>query len=166
MKIRAGFVSNSSSSSFICCLTGNMESGYDASASELGFVECQNGHMFVENLKLDSDKEVSVDEYRQWLKNSWQAKSDYYKKEIEENLALDDEEFLEYFEEEWEESFNEDGINPLFCPVCQLEDLPDEDVAKYFLVQVGLSRKEFAKQMKEKFGDYNNFSEFLKGLKK
>lgn len=52
MKIRQGFVSNSSSSSFVCCITGETESGYDASSRELGFVTCENYHMFLEsNLK-------------------------------------------------------------------------------------------------------------------
>lgn len=44
MKIRSGFVSNSSSSSFLCCICGQMESGMDASCDELGFCICQNGH--------------------------------------------------------------------------------------------------------------------------
>ena len=46
MKIRNGFVSNSSSSSFVCNVCGNVESGMDASASDLGMPECVNGHIF------------------------------------------------------------------------------------------------------------------------
>ena len=46
MKVRRGFVSNSSSSSFVCVITGNVESGYDASLSDCGFVECAKGHVF------------------------------------------------------------------------------------------------------------------------
>ena len=69
MKKQLGFFSNSSSSSFICCLTGNMESGMDLSLSDLGFVRCQNGHTILENLKLNSGKELTVGDYRNWLKN-------------------------------------------------------------------------------------------------
>ena len=40
MKIRYGFVSNSSSSSFTCLVCGSTESGMDACASDFDFVEC------------------------------------------------------------------------------------------------------------------------------
>ena len=48
MKIRQGFVSNSSSSSFICDICGDISSGWDASPSELGFQMCENEHYFCE----------------------------------------------------------------------------------------------------------------------
>jgi hypothetical protein len=142
-----------------------MESGMDVSASDLGFVECQNGHTFLENLKLNSDKELDIDDYRKWLKN-YSKNSKYYKDEIEENIDLPDDEFLEYFEENWLSGMEDEGINPEFCPVCQFEDLPYEDVAKWFLIKEGLSRKEFAQQMKNEFKNYNDFKEVLKGSKK
>ena len=44
MKIRSGFVSNSSSSSFLCDVCGCMESGYDASLADMEMHECVNGH--------------------------------------------------------------------------------------------------------------------------
>lgn len=46
MKIRTGFVSNSSSSSFICDVSGEVISGYDMSLYEADMYECQNGHTF------------------------------------------------------------------------------------------------------------------------
>lgn len=47
MKIRKGFVSNSSSSSFVCCITGATEGGYDVSLYDCGMVECEKGHTFI-----------------------------------------------------------------------------------------------------------------------
>jgi hypothetical protein len=46
MKFREGFVTNSSSSSFICQVTGRVESGMDLSLSECGMCTCKNGHTF------------------------------------------------------------------------------------------------------------------------
>ena len=43
MKIRNGFVSNSSSSSFICEVCGQDASGYDMSLSDAEMYECING---------------------------------------------------------------------------------------------------------------------------
>lgn len=46
MKVRKGFVSNSSSSSFICDLTGDVEGGYDCCLTDVDMVECEKGHTF------------------------------------------------------------------------------------------------------------------------
>lgn len=57
MKIRRGFVSNSSSSSFICELCGRTETGFDASPSDLGFVRCPNGHLICDTEALEFNSE-------------------------------------------------------------------------------------------------------------
>lgn len=44
MKIRKGFVSNSSSSSFICDVCGESYSGWDATLDEAEMFECVHGH--------------------------------------------------------------------------------------------------------------------------
>lgn len=46
MKIRKGFISNSSSSSFVCDITGYTDSGYDVRDYDLGFCSCNNEHTF------------------------------------------------------------------------------------------------------------------------
>lgn len=55
MKVRKGFVSNSSSSSFICEVCENVESGYDASPSDVGMCECENGHTLCQSCVPDFD---------------------------------------------------------------------------------------------------------------
>ena len=45
MKVRKGFVSNSSSTSYTCEICGGTESGWDSSPMEdFGFIECENEH--------------------------------------------------------------------------------------------------------------------------
>lgn len=47
MKIRYGFVSNSSSSSYVCEVCGNAESGWDAGAMECNMYTCsEHTHIF------------------------------------------------------------------------------------------------------------------------
>ena len=55
MKIRKGFVSNSSSSSFICDVCGEESSGYNMNLWEAEMVECIEGHVFCDH---HLDKEV------------------------------------------------------------------------------------------------------------
>lgn len=49
MKIRNGFVSNSSSSSFICDSCGGDESGWDLLLSDAEMFKCSNGHTIHES---------------------------------------------------------------------------------------------------------------------
>ena len=49
MKYRKDFVTNSSSSSFVCEICGRSESGYDMSLEDAGMYECVNGHVFCQD---------------------------------------------------------------------------------------------------------------------
>lgn len=60
MKIRAGFVSNSSVSSFVCDVCGEAVSGQDLSLSDIGWFTCINEHTICDSCimldeKIDSD---------------------------------------------------------------------------------------------------------------
>lgn len=59
MKIRQGFVSNSSSSSFVCDITGANESGYDIGLRDAGMAECVKGHTFVRSCIDGLDEKIS-----------------------------------------------------------------------------------------------------------
>ncbi len=69
MKVRHGFVSNSSSSSFVCDLSGEVFGGYDSSLSDFDLACCTKGHTFSysefpevgEFLSEDSYAEVPVE---------------------------------------------------------------------------------------------------------
>ena len=56
MKIRNGFVSNSSSSSFICDVTGRVESGWDICLEEAEMYQCKNGHTFLEDYVINKEE--------------------------------------------------------------------------------------------------------------
>lgn len=69
MKVRNGFVSNSSTSSFICCVCGEVYTGWDASPSEFDCVQCVNGHIMcdehlkIERSELTEEQEADLDDY-------------------------------------------------------------------------------------------------------
>lgn len=70
MKIRTGFVSNSSSSSFICDFCGVEECGYDLSLEEAEMCQCENGHTFCETeiLKIDNKTyDINCDDDRYYV---------------------------------------------------------------------------------------------------
>jgi len=162
MKIRNGFVSNSSSSSFLCDLSGNMESGMDLGLLDAGMFQCVNGHTLMDSYKLE-EKELSVEDYKNWLKtyvknNSWARIS-------EEDLSLEEDEFMEYFEEEWMDTFNDEGLDSSMCPICQFEDTSYEIIAKWYLKNQNITRKQMAKKLKEEFQNYEGLEEYIKDVK-
>ena len=64
MKIRTGFVSNSSSSSFICDITGNCFSGMNAELADSDMYMCANGHTFQEEFLIGEVEEVDENDPR------------------------------------------------------------------------------------------------------
>ncbi len=61
MKIRKGFVSNSSSSSFVCDISGDHEEGMDLTLEEAEMCECVEGHTFNESFLIGSLREYDED---------------------------------------------------------------------------------------------------------
>lgn len=99
MKIRKGFVSNSSSSSFICDLTSDIVSGMDYCLTDCEMVECVNDHTFY----YDGYPEVEA----------WVASSDD-EDDLEDDSAEDTDECGGYVRNV-ESNYN---MPARICPIC------------------------------------------------
>lgn len=129
MKIRQGFVSNSSSSSFICQITNEIFTGYDCGLEEHGLVQCKKGHIFQESLVLNEK------EYEK------------YKDELYENNNKDDE---DEDEDEDEDYFGYETNNPIdtcFCPICSLTHISDSTILNYVLFKHNLDKESLIKEI-------------------
>ena len=136
MKIRKGFVSNSSSSSFVCDICGNAESGYDASARDVGFLSCENGHSYCEShfevdigmkdrlvarLKKDA-AELGIDEE---MINDFITAWDEEQPTSEEAIL----ELLENVTDSFED-LRYEGLAEM-CPICSLQVITEEAIVSY-----------------------------------
>lgn len=70
MKIRTCYVSNSSSSSYICEVCGEVREAYDQGPEDVGMCECVVGHVFCEGHALEGDP-ITAGELRKAFENHW-----------------------------------------------------------------------------------------------
>lgn len=147
MKIRAGFVSNSSSSSFICDACGHEEGGFDISLSDVDMVMCQNDHT------LCRDCTVNQDEPCEFTVKDWKTEEEY----VVRYESLDD--FYENDEDE-------NCIPSKYCPVCQFKALSKEEFILYILKKHYSGKWENAlASVRKEFGEnYKNFKDYIESV--
>ena len=94
MKFRKDFVTNSSSSSFVCDICGNVESGWDMSLQEAEMVECVNGHTICQDEMLSAPREVMLRLIQEEMQQSWSRFNGMTDTELNEKTDEELEEFL------------------------------------------------------------------------
>lgn len=145
-KFRKDFVTNSSSSSFICEVCGREESGWDMCLSEAGMFECENGHTFCED-------EVTIPvNYKDFLQEVIE--------DNEELLKLD--EIDEYELEDLAMDYDFRDETPIeYCPICSFQICKDNDIVKYLMKINNITKNEILEEIKNKFGTYEEFKKFI-----
>jgi hypothetical protein len=169
-KYKLDFVTNSSSTSYICEISGERESGMDADAEDLGFYLCSNGHEYLEKYRLDHKKffpkEKAIEFLEEIIKESKCTDKTGRYKEYLEKLKIDNEFADEIIGDLTEErSFGRcsdgDG-STILCPICQMEYIRDKDMLKFFLKLNG-KREDVVKLMKKQYSTYEDMRRDLDG---
>jgi hypothetical protein len=166
MKTRTGFVSNSSSSSFVCDVCGREESGMDMCLSDAQMTRCKKyDHTFCESEAVKSADELTVAEKRQYLTDSvsgrtW-LKPDVLAVELAKISAMTDEEVNK---EVTEDSIDSYELPSAMCPVCCMTVLTDNDALNYLYKLNNLDSKKLLEALKSAFpSGYDDFQKYLKG---
>ena len=116
MKYRRDFVTNSSSSNYICDVCGEVVSGYDMSLADAEMHRCCNGH-YVCDIELLPPTRSDFIEYilqasKRWTRESLESLST---NELEE-ICCD-------YDFRWEAPES-------VCPICQFEEYSEADILK------------------------------------
>lgn len=141
MKFRNDFVTNSSSSSFICEICGEVQSGWDISYEEAGFVGCCNGHEFCEEHMLSPTKQEMIDIIIKYEYRDYEGTGELYTSEQLDQMSED--ELIEIFMDE------RGDLPEIFCPICQFEEYSEEDMARYLECKYKVSRDEVFAEIKK-----------------
>lgn len=149
MKIRSGFVSNSSSLSYICSICDHeiIISDMD-DPNEYGFSNCENGHYICEKHFRENLKKLTKEQYIKWVRTQeWYKELSIEKKNYEEDDWKDGAELL----------LSEYGdVCSFICPICQFQSFDPEDIKKYF-IKMGLDS-----EIQQKIKTYKEFKDFIK----
>ena len=154
MKYRKGFVTNSSSSSYICEVCGSVEGGYDIGLSDVDMVECEYGHTFCNCHLITPNKKQKLNYLKKKSKKSFTIPLD----------TISEEKLDELLEEVGISEDNDYDIYEypsLFCPLCNLEHISDEMKLSYLLKAVNKKETDLAKEILSQFEDLDALNAYL-----
>lgn len=153
MKIRKGFVSNSSSTSFTCEVCGKTESGWDSlSMEEYGFYSCEEDHTICEDC-LEKEPELKDNIYIGACFDSEECPICQFEIISELDLKLYLKKLYKHTEEEVLSEIKK--INKRRKKVYR------SDYINYSLQFENLQILDVHKEIRERFSSYKQFMEFL-----
>lgn len=153
MKIRYGFVSNSSSSSFTCDVCGRTETSYDTVLEDMDFYQCENEHIFCMDEVIGGSIEELDNDYIgscvsikncpicifQYISNTDAAEYLFKKYNISREQVLEEIK----------------KVNK------RRKKLYDFEYVKYVFTQENITEDSFLKMLKENYKDYSEYRDFL-----
>ena len=148
MKFRKDFVTNSSSSSYVCEICGRTESGWDLGLSECEMMECVNGHIFCcdEALEMSTKEEMIKMILENGWNNRWDSGIQDYRDYTEEEISAMDEDIIF---DEWITDGGYYEVPECLCPICQFIEYSEYDLSAYLLKEYGISRDEVFAEVKK-----------------
>lgn len=146
MKYRKDFVTNSSSSSFVCDICGEAVGGWDMSLSEAGMVRCVNGHTICEDEMLQESRENIIKALLEYYAENMDCLDPDEIRSKEDLEAMDDDDLgSEYF------SLDDMRYDmpEACCPICQFIEYSQNDMAQYLEKKYGVSRADVFAEVKK-----------------
>ena len=148
MKFRKDFVTNSSSSSYVCEICGHSETGFDLCLNDCEMMECVNGHTFCCDHALERPTKKEM--IKMIMENAWNRR---WISVVHEDIEVSEEELISMDEDTLFEDFMSDGgyyeVPECICPICQFIEYSENDLSAYLLKEYGVSRDEVFAEVKQ-----------------
>ena len=155
MKIRNGFVSNSSSSSYICRICGEVEAGYELSFSDTNMIQCTNDHIICKHHILEGKNR---EEIKQILE-----KMDISVDNVDELLNKNS------FYMIYNKFDNHYELPEEFCPICNMSVIDDKTLLNYMYKRSNTSNETIISEIRQSFNklsDLENDNKLLVHFRK
>lgn len=170
MKFRNGFVSNSSSTSFVCDMCNTLFNDIDSSLMSYGLIECEQCGAILCKACVGEDTfkiplEVKINLLKKELEGllKYNEQYDHIKSRIRNIKGILEDNNPKEIDEEFNH-LDQDIYKLNGCPICKGEFIPDWQLKKWMLMKNSQSEKDLAKQVLSKFNNnYFKFREYLKG---
>ena len=160
MKIRNGFVSNSSSSSFTCDVCGITESGMDASARDFDMERCINGHTFCNSHNSESET-MTPKQYRDEIRKQIESCTWMDKKQIQSDIDEMEKITDDEIEDHYNDNYSDVGVPGCQCPICSMKALNAEDGFVWLKRVYGVTDTSILNEMKKSFKTYIEFKNHI-----
>lgn len=136
MKYRKDFVTNSSSSSYVCDICGASESGMDMGLSDAGMYQCENGHTICE------DELFETINYKEFLQEVID------KEDIETINKLNDMDENELEDMAYDYDFRY-YLPDKYCPICNFASYSSSDMTSYLVKTRKITKDEVFTEVKK-----------------
>jgi hypothetical protein len=152
MKIRLGFVSNSSTTSFTCCVCGETETGMDVSLYDIDWYQCVNEHCLCPDDLLEDVPESDDEEWRDHIPEACCPVCKF--------TIFTDKDLANYLERLTNVS-RADAFAQVKQANKRRKKLYDNEYVMYACDVKGLTREGITNQIKQTFTTYRDLGRFL-----
>lgn len=141
MKFRKDFVTNSSSSSYICDICGNECSGWDINPYDYEMCECENGHILCQEHLINATREELIQKIIDIEEIDNYCNLSYSREELD---CMDDFELFDVLIE-----ITHGEIPESMCPLCRFDEYSSNDMARYLLTIYKVPKEEVFEMIKK-----------------
>lgn len=157
MKTRQGFVSNSSSSSFVCDVSGESYEGWDGDYGDIHECNCLNGHSFASDYLIEISETIPTPDKRAFMtENADEKETIAFKSVTDEQIEKwwEEDDWIDEYENNTDQYWE---LPEQRCPICTFQKPCDRDILTYLLKDTGLTKESILKSLRETFSSYRDF---------
>lgn len=154
MKQRSGFVSNSSSSSFVCCICDRSETGMDISLTDIDMMCCVNGH------NVCSDEMIEEVPSEENLEHNYEIAEKYCP--VCQFIESSNDDIAAYLLKETKIPRDEAFVE-VKKVVRRRKKLYNSEYVMYACQKANIDGNSILPTIKEKFKTYSEFKKYIKG---